>query len=235
MKRELITANPEKIRFLQVIPASVLTAKVKKLLLFTIMSVLTSLIASAQQYRTAHSQNYCNPHVRTFYGINLGHALAVSTSSKIMNKNVLYVPAHLVISHAMSRHFGLTGLIMYRLEKDYNFLTHEVGFGFGPSYLSNSLKGFYADCKFGLAYAYGLNYEKKRYTRTDILIQPDVGYYKHFKNGFSLALGVGLQTLVLYKENPTRRSISDSWDWNKTSQMAHYYLPVINVSVGVML
>jgi len=40
---------------------------------------------------------------------------------------------------------------------------------------------------------------------------------------------------VLYNENPTRRSVKDSWDWNKVSQMAHYYLPVVNVSLGVKL
>jgi len=151
-----------------------------------------------------------------------------------MNKNVTYIPLHFIVSHSMSRHFGLTGLIMYRLEKDYDLFTHEIGFGFGPSYLSNSLKGFYADCKFGLAFAFGRDFAKNAYTRTDILIQPDAGYYINFKNGFSLAIGLGFQSLLLYKENPTRRSNLDSWDWNKTSQMAHYYLPVINVTLGIM-
>lgn len=178
-----------------------------------------------------HSQLNCIAE-KTYFGINLAHTAIVTATSSIMNPNVTYVPVDIHVSHAFRRHFALSGLLLYRLEKDYDFFTHEVGFAIGPSYLKNGLRGFYFDWKFGVAYAFGRDYAKNDYRRTDIIVQPDAGYYIKITNDFTMAVGLGIQTLVLFKESPTRRSMFDSWDWNRMGQLAHYYLPVINVSVG---
>ena len=171
---------------------------------------------------------------KTFIGANLGHALVVGASSTIMNPNVTYLPLHVHVIHAVKRHFGLSGMALYRLERDYNLFTHEVGVAFGPSYLANTLRGFYFDFKLGVAYAFGRDFAKNNYRRTDIIVQPDAGYFINSKNNdFTLAIGLGFQSLLLYHERPTRQSMSDSWRWNPMAQLAHYYLPVINVSIGI--
>jgi hypothetical protein len=171
---------------------------------------------------------------KTYIGVNLGHALVVGATSSIMNPNVTYLPVHIHVTHALKRHFGLTGMALYRLEKDYNLFTHEVGVAFGPSYLANTLRGFYFDFKFGVAYAFGRDFAKNNYRRTDIIVQPDAGYFINSKkNDFTMAIGLGFQSLLLYNEHPTRQSMTNSWRWNPISQLAHYYLPVINVSIGI--
>jgi hypothetical protein len=182
-------------------------------------------------FQTTKAQLTCISE-KTYYGINLGNLAVVGLTSKIMNPNVTYLPVHLHVMHAFRRHFGLTGMALYRMEKDYNLFTHEVGIAVGPTYLSNAIKGYFLDCKFGVAYAFGRDVRKHDYNRTDLIVQPEFGYYFRFKNVYTMAVGIGLQTLFLYKENPTRRSGFNSWDWNSMSQLAHYYLPVINVSVG---
>src|ERR1035437_661524 len=76
---------------------------------------------------------------KTYIGVNLGHALVVGATSTIMNPNVTYLPLHIHVTHALKRHFGLTGMALYRLEKDYNLFTHEVGVAFGPDRKSTRL------------------------------------------------------------------------------------------------
>ncbi len=91
---------------------------------------------------------------------------------------------------------------LYRLDKDGDdFLTHEFGFAAGPAFLSNKLNGFYADVKFGLGYAFGKDYNNSDYNRTDLIIEPDLGYYLCFKSNFTIALGIGLQSLVKLSES----------------------------------
>ena len=171
---------------------------------------------------------------KTYIGVNLGHALVVGATSTIMNPNVTYLPLHIHVTHALKRHFGLTGMALYRLERDYNLFTHEVGIAVGPSYLTNTLRGFYFDFKLGVAYAFGRDFARNNYRRTDIIVQPDAGYFINSKkNDFTMAIGLGFQSLLLYHEHPTRQSMTNSWRWNPMAQLAHYYLPVINVSIGI--
>jgi hypothetical protein len=165
----------------------------------------------------------------TFIGINPAVSLTVGCLSTIMDPNTTYIPVHIVINHSFSKHFGLSGLLLYRLEKDNDFKTNEIGFAVGPSYLSNELSGFFADLKFGIGLAAGQNNLKEDYTRTDLIIQPDIGFFKKFSGGFAMSFGLGLQSLLKITENPPREGV---WDWNATGTFSHYYLPVLNISLG---
>ncbi|MBN1157793.1 MAG: hypothetical protein JXA61_00300 [Bacteroidales bacterium] len=146
-----------------------------------------------------------------------------------MDADVSYLPIHIHFNHAFSRHFGISGMGLYRLDKDGpHFLTHEFGFAAGPAYLSNSLNGFYADLKIGFGYAFGTDYNNSDYTRSDLIIEPDIGYYLNFSSGFSIALGIGMQSLIKLWES----YYGYVWEWNSTGKLSHYYLPVVNVSLG---
>ena len=155
----------------------------------------------------------------TFIGINPAVSLTVGCLSTIMDPNTTYIPIHIVANHSFSKHFGLSGLLMYRLEKDNAFKTNEIGFAVGPSYLSNELNGFYADLKLGIGLAAGQNNLSEDYTRMDLIIQPDIGFFKKFSSGFALSLGLGIQSLVKISENPSREGV---WEWNKTGKFSHY-------------
>ncbi len=193
----------------------------KKILFICLFGFMPFLFLSAQD-----NEN----NGKTFIGINLGHTLAVSFVSSTLSNGTSYVPVHLIINHSLSEHFGLSGLLLFRSEKDGdNFLTTELGFAVGPSYLSSALNGFYIDCKFGLGIASGRDYDLNDYSRTDFIIQPDIGYYLNMGSKFTMIFGLGMQTLLKLSENPPRGS---NWDWNGIGTMSHYYLPVLNISFG---
>ena len=168
----------------------------------------------------------------TYIGINPLHTIFIQTVSKASDPDVSYLPVHIQVDHSFNKHFGLSGLLLYRLDKDGSyFLTHEFGFAIGPSYLTNSLNGFYADLKIGLGYAFGTDYNDSDYHRADLIIQPDIGYYLCFKSRFTIALGIGLQSLIRMSES----YYGYIWEWNSTGKLSHYYLPVLNLSVGIKL
>lgn len=168
----------------------------------------------------------------TYIGINPLHTIVIQTVSKALDPDVSYLPVHIQVDHSFNKHFGLSGLLLYRLDKDGSyFLTHEFGFAIGPSYLTNSLNGFFADLKIGLGYAFGTDYNDSDYHRTDFIIQPDIGYYLCFKSRFTIALGIGLQSLIKLSES----YYGYIWEWNSTGKLSHYYLPVLNLSVGIKL
>jgi hypothetical protein len=165
----------------------------------------------------------------TFIGINPLHTIVIKTVSNAIDRDVTYLPVHLILDHSLTKHFGISGLLLYRLDKDgENFLTHELGFAAGPSYLSNALKGFYANFKIGFGYAFGKDYNDSEYDRFDLIIQPDIGYYINFKNGFVMTIGLGLQSLLKLSES----YFGYIWEWNSTGRLSHYYLPVVNLSFG---
>jgi hypothetical protein len=168
----------------------------------------------------------------TFMGINPAVTLTVGCISTIIDENIAYIPIHMVINHSFTKHFCLSGLLMYRFEKDYDFKTNEIGFAVGPGYLSNALNGFFADLKFGIGLASGWNYMNEEYTRTDLIIQPDVGFFKKFTGGFTMSFGLGIQSLLPIAENPSREGV---WEWNALGTFSHYYLPVLNISLGYTL
>lgn len=168
----------------------------------------------------------------TYIGINPLHTIVIQTVSKALDPDVSYLPVHIQVDHSFNKHFGLSGLLLYRLDKDGSyFLTHEFGFAIGPSYLTNSLNGFFADLKIGLGIAFGTDYNDSDYHRTDFIIQPDIGYYLCFKSRFTIALGIGLQSLIKLSES----YYGYIWEWNSTGKLSHYYLPVLNLSVGIKL
>ncbi len=167
---------------------------------------------------------------KTYFGVNIGHAIAVETVSKILSDETDYLPVHLNLNHELGNNIGLSGLLMYRLDKDgENFLTHELGIAFGPSYLFNDLEGLSIDFKIGFARAFGKDYMSDDYSRNDFIIQPEIAYYIRFPSKLALSFGLGLQTLVKISEKPDRAFM---WDWNKTGKLSHYYLPVLNISIG---
>ena len=127
---------------------------------------------------------------------------------------------------------GISGLLMYRMDKDIgDFRTNELGIAVGPSYIANNLNGFWADIKFGIALASGEDGFANEYSRTDMIIQPELGYNICFPSKLTLTFGIGMQSLLKLSEDPDR---SSRWDWNSTGKLSHYYLPVINLSLGFM-
>jgi len=187
---------------------------------------ITVLLIACMSYTHAQTDN----NQSTFFGINIGHALAIKTISGILSDNTTYLPIHLNLNHSLGNNLGIAGLFMYRLDKDgANFLTHELGFAVGPSILFNRLEGLSIDCKIGYARAFGKDYFSNDYYRNDFVIQPEIVYYVSFPNKLALSFGLGLQTLLNISENPDR---SFYWDWNTTGKLSHYYLPVLNISFG---
>ena len=171
---------------------------------------------------------------KTFIGINAGHLFVVPLVSRAMNDaNVTYLPIHINAYHSMSKNFALSGLLLFRSEKDYGFQSGEFGFAVGPCYTTNYLNGFFADCKVGVAFAVGNDYQYNDYTRADFVIQPEVGYFLTFASRFTMSLGLGCQSLLKISENPKRENTG--WEWNNTGKMSHYYLPVLNISFGIKL
>jgi len=168
----------------------------------------------------------------TFIGINPAHTIIIQAVSKALDPDVSYLPIHIIVNHSFTEHFGMSGLFLYRLEKDGdNFITHEFGFAVGPAYLSKKLNGFYADIKIGLGYAFGTEYNNSDYNRIDLIIEPDLGYYLCFKSNFTMSIGIGMQSLIKLSESYD----GNIWEWNSTGKLSHYYLPVANISFGFKL
>ena len=196
------------------------------------MKRLLIFVALCSGSMAAHAQSAANDG-KTFIGINLGHMMVIPLISTAQDANVTYLPIHLNVYHLLSKNFALSGLLMYRMEKDYDFSTSEFGFAIGPCFTANHLNGFFADCKVGVAFATGNDYQYNDYTRADFLIQPEVGYMLTLAGKFTMSFGVGCQTLLKIRENPKREDTG--WVWNNQGKMSHFYLPVLNISLGVKL
>jgi len=165
----------------------------------------------------------------TFIGINPVHTILVESVSQAIDPSVSYLPIHFTVDHSFSKHFGISGLLLYRLDKDGEyFLTHEFGFAAGPSYLSDELKGFYANLKIGVGLSFGKDYNNSDYNRTDLVLQPDIGYYIDFQNGLTFTIGIGMQSLIKLSES----YYGYIWEWNFNGRLSHYYLPVVNFTIG---
>lgn len=187
----------------------------------------TLVILSCIPFLKAQDESNATP---TYFGINIGHAIAVKTVSNILSDNTNYLPIHLNLNHSLGNNLGVSSVFIYRLDKDGSyFTTHEFGLAIGPSYLVNNLDGLSIDFKIGYALAFGEDYEGRDYHRSDFVIQPEIAYYIRFQNKLALSFGLGLQTLLKISEEPDR---SFYWDWNATGRLSHYYLPVLNISLG---
>jgi hypothetical protein len=174
---------------------------------------------------------------KNFFGLNIGHALVINSISRSMDTGVSYMPIHIQYNRSISRNFGVSGVLVYRLDKSDGVMTNEFGFGIGPCFMPNGIYGFFADCKIGLGFAFGKDGLEREYSRTDFLLQPELGYFIHIGKQFAMCFGLGMQSLILISEDPPRHPADalDWWDWNSMGKLSHYYLPVLNISFGFAL
>jgi hypothetical protein len=166
-----------------------------------------------------------------FVGINVAHSVVVSGISTIIGDNVLYFPIHFDFQFALSNSFGLSGLLMYRYEKDGTyFRTNEIGFAIGPrfSLSKKGVEGFYVACQIGAGFCSGKEYSDSDYYRIDLIIYPEIGYVIPTSGKFGITIGIGLQTLLPIVEDYT----GDIWVWKDIGNLSHYYLPVLKLSIG---
>jgi len=199
--------------------------KMKRLLFFAALCSMGSMAAHAQ---SAAGDG------KTYISVNVGHMTLIPMITTAMyGANVIYLPIHFNAYHSLSKNFAMSGMAIYRMERDYDFLTQEVGFAIGPCFTSNHLKGFFADFKVGYAFAFGHDYQYNDYSRSDFVLQPEVGYFLTLAGRFTMSLGLGCQSLLKIREYPRREDTG--WDWDNSGKMSHYFLPVLNVSLGVKL
>ena len=168
---------------------------------------------------------------KTLISINVGQMTVVPVISAAMYDNFLYLPVHVHGYRSLNRNFALSGLVLFRAEKNGDVVTMETGLAVGPCFTSNHLNGFFADCKVGFAFAFGQDYHYNDYVRTDFVLQPEVGYFLTLAGRFTMSVGLGMQSLLKIVENPRREDTG--WDWNSSGKMSHYFLPVLNVSLGI--
>jgi hypothetical protein len=167
-----------------------------------------------------------------FVGMNVAHSVVVSGVSALIGDNVFYLPIHFDFHLALSNTFGLSGLLMYRFEKDgSNFRTHEIGFAIGPriSFSKKGVAGLYITCQIGAGFCFGKEYSASDYYRIDFIVNPEIGYVIPTKGRFGVAVGIGLQTLLPVVED----YVGNYWEWKDIGTLSHYYLPVIKLSIGI--
>jgi hypothetical protein len=167
-----------------------------------------------------------------FAGINVAHSIVVSSISALIGDEVFYLPVHFDFHFALSNTFGLSGLLLYRYEKDgYYFKTNEFGFAVGPrlSLSKKGIEGFYVTCQVGAGFCFGKEYSGSDYYRIDFIINPEFGYVIPTKGRLGFAVGIGLQTLVPIVEDYE----GYYWSWKDIGNLSHYYLPVIKLSIGI--
>ncbi len=199
-----------------------------------IVSIACSFTAFAQEGE-GRPQNYL--------GVNVAEPLIVFAVSRVYSMydvDTTYLPVTANYAHAFSKHWGISGMLMYRYEKYSNdYLINEFGFAVGPRFSLDFMKGFFIEVKAGPAYAFGRDYDGYPYARLDLVLQPEIGFNIALGSAFTLTVGGGLQTLIpLYEwiNNPMGSSVSDMWTWTGVSYaisgLAHLYLPVLNVSAA---
>ena len=167
-----------------------------------------------------------------FIGINVAHSIVVSSVSALIGDEVFYLPIHFDFHFALSNTFGLSGLLMYRYEKDgYYFKTNEFAFAVGPriSLSKKGIEGFYVTCQVGAGFCFGKEYSDSDYYRIDLIINPEIGYVFPSRGRLGFAVGLGLQTMIPIVED----YVGYIWSWKAIGNLSHYYLPVIKLSVGI--
>jgi len=172
----------------------------------------------------AHAQTAADDK-KTFAGINVGQMTVGTLVVKAIDKDGLYLPVHIHGYRSLHRNFALSGLMLFRVIRDHQFLLTETGFAVGPCFTSNHLNGFFADCKVGFAFAIGNDYDYSDITRTDFVLQPEFGYFITLAGRFTMSVGLGCQSLFKIAENP-------GIGWEEFGRMQKY-LPVLNVSLGI--
>ena len=162
---------------------------------------------------------------KTFVGINVGQMTVGTLVVKAIDKDGLFLPIHIHGYRSLHRNFALSGLFLFRAVKDSQYLLMESGFAVGPCFTSNHLNGFFVDCKVGLAFGAGNDFDNEAFTRTDFVLQPELGYFITLAGRFTMAVGLGMQSMLKIAENPKSAWI-DVTNYER-------YLPVLNVSLGI--
>ena len=198
----------------------------KKVLVFIALSSMWGMVAHAQ---TAANDD------KTFVGINAGHTIIAARVNSALTEGSLFVPIHINAFKPLSKNFALSGLLMYRgvRSPSHTRATSTFGIAVGPSYTSKYLNGFFVDCKIGFAFTAGRDNDSDHYTRSDFLIQPEVGYFFNLSHKFTMSIGFGIQSLLRIRENPRMEDVG--YEWDNLGKMGQYYLPVANVTFGVKL
>jgi len=171
----------------------------------------------------AHAQT-AGADKKTFVGINVGQMTVGPLVVLAISREATYMPVHIHGYRSLNRNFALSGLALFRFVRDQQFQVTETGFAVGPCFTSNHLNGFFADCKVGIAFAFGNDFDYDAFTRTDFVIQPEFGYFITLAGRFTMAAGVGVQSLINVK-NPG----SDREEFGRMQKC----LPVLNVSLGI--
>ena len=162
---------------------------------------------------------------KTFVGINVGQMTVGPLVVLAISREATYMPVHIHGYRSLNRNFALSGLALFRVVRDQQFQVTETGFAVGPCFTSNHLNGFFADCKVGFAFAIGHDYDYDAFTRTDFVLQPEFGYFITLAGRFTMAVGLGMQSMLKIAENPKSAWI-DVTNYER-------YLPVLNVSLGI--
>lgn len=173
-----------------------------------------------------------SPRSRFYLGLNFGEALAVAAVGNTLSAGTaFFLPVEFDTAYLISSRFAVDGELLFRLEQDGpSFNTQEIGLAVGPTYVAKGLRGFFATAKLGFGYAFGTDYLGNSYWRVDLLMEPEIGLLVPTSQGITFAVGLGVQSLILLDEQPKR-----TWSWNTLGAMSHYYLPVLDASLGFEL
>lgn len=184
--------------------------------------------ASSPQRSPAPSQAKTPPK-RLALTTNLGQTAALALASEAVSGGLtLYFPVEFDADYAITKRLAVSGELLYRFERDGTyFKTNEVGFAVGPTLIFGGLQGFFATARIGLAYARGVDYNNEAYARLDLLLQPEVGVFVPLPFDAALKIGVGMQSLLLITDYP-----KNTWSSNALFALSHYYLPLLDLSVG---
>ena len=163
---------------------------------------------------------------------NLGQTVALTLASQAVSGGLtLYFPVEFDADYAIAEHLAVSGELLYRFERDGPFFnTSEIGFAVGPTLISGGLQGFFATARIGLAYARGVDYNNATYVRLDLVLQPEVGVFIPLPFDAALKIGLGMQSLLLITDSP-----KNTWSSNALFALSHYYLPLLDLSVGFEL
>jgi hypothetical protein len=200
----------------------------KKSVIGVMLFLLVMAAGASAQDQDYQPQNYI--------AVNVLHPLLIYTISVELSRTTTSVPVHLAYALALSQNWGISAQFIYRLEIDGAYLmTNEFGFVVGPRFSLDFMKGFFAEFKVGVGYAAGMDYHANDYTRLDLILEPAAGYNIIIGNAFSMTFGLGIQSLIPLTETPARSTAPGGWwDWNVVGYIYHYFLPVFNVSFGLV-
>ena len=158
-------------------------------------------------------------------GLNVGMPLVYAVASSTFSNSsltVIPVEAHL----RLGPRWGIAGTLLYRSHTDGALEVNEMAGFLGPrfSLSGTGTTGAYVALKLGFGFAAGNDYYDQDYKRTDIVIQPEIGYARAWSSLY-LAVGIGILSLLPLSEEP-------DVEWNSTGRLIHYYTPAINVTLG---